>query len=145
EELRSDIARRQERWTDIESAQKGMKKSAGPKLVHSEADMAIRVVRDIFNEDFERLVVSGDQAWSQISNYVEQVAPDLMKKLEKWTSQDDIFAAHRIDEQLAKAMDRKVFLPSGGSLVIDRTVAMTVVDVNTGRFTGTGGRSEERR
>lgn len=143
EELRSDIDRLQKRWTDIESAQKGMKKSAGPKLVHSEADMAIRVVRDIFNEDFERLVVSGDQAWSQISNYVEQVAPDLMKKLEKWTSQDDIFAAHRIDEQLAKAMDRKVFLPSGGSLVIDRTEAMTVVDVNTGRFTGTGGTLEE--
>lgn len=143
EELRSDIERLQKRWTDIESAQKGMKKSAGPKLVHSEADMAIRVVRDIFNEDFERLVVSGDQAWSQISNYVEQVAPDLMNKLEKWTSQDDIFAANRIDEQLAKAMDRKVFLPSGGSLVIDRTEAMTVVDVNTGRFTGTGGTLEE--
>jgi len=143
DELRSDIERLQKRWTDIEAAQKGIKKSAGPKLVHSEADMAIRVVRDIFNEDFEKLVVSGDEAWGQISNYVEQVAPDLTSKLSQWASNEDIFAAHRIDEQLAKAMDRKVYLPSGGSLVIDRTEAMTVVDVNTGRFTGTGGTLEE--
>src|SRR5690625_1277586 len=143
DELRSDIQRLQKRWQDIESSQKGIKKSAGPKLVHSEADMAIRVVRDIFNEDFEKLVVSGDEAWGQISNYVEQVAPDLSTKLSQWASNEDIFAAHRIDEQLAKAMDRKVYLPSGGSLVIDRTEAMTVVDVNTGRFTGTGGTLEE--
>src|SRR5690625_4812206 len=120
-----------------------MKKSAGPKLVHSDADMAIRVVRDIFNEDFEKLVVSGDQAWEEISTYVEQVASDLSSKLSQWASKEDIFAAHRIDEQLAKAMDRKVYLPSGGSLVIDRTEAMTVVDVNTGKFTGTGGTLEE--
>src|SRR5690625_3464174 len=143
DELRSDIQRLQKRWQDIEASQKGIKKSAGPKLVHSEADMAIRVVRDIFNEDFEKLVVSGDEAWGQISNYVEQVAPDLSTKLSQWASNEDIFAAHRIDEQLAKAMDRKVYLPSGGSLVIDRTEAMTVVDVNTGRFTGTGGTLEE--
>jgi len=143
EELRADIDRLQKRWRDIESAQKGVKKSAGPKLVHSEADMAIRVVRDIFNEDFEKLVVSGGEAWNQISNYIEQVAPDLSTKLSKWDADEDIFAAHRIDEQLAKAMDRKVYLPSGGSLVIDRTEAMTVVDVNTGRFTGTGGTLEE--
>src|SRR5690625_2421218 len=143
EELRADIERLQKRWRDIESSQKGMKKSAGPKLVHSEADMAIRVVRDIFNEDFEKLVVSGDQAWEEISTYVEQVASDLTSKLSQWASKEDIFAAHRIDEQLAKAMDRKVYLPSGGSLVIDRTEAMTVVDVNTGRFTGTGGTLEE--
>src|SRR5690625_649684 len=143
DELRSDIQRLQKRWQDIEASQKGIKKSAGPKLVHSEADMAIRVVRDILNEDFEKLVVSGDEAWGQISNYVEQVAPDLSTKLSQLASNEDIFAAHRIDEQLAKAMDRKVYLPSGGSLVIDRTEAMTVVDVNTGRFTGTGGTLEE--
>src|SRR5690625_4977531 len=143
EELRADIERLQKRWRDIESAQKGMKKSAGLKLVHSEADMAIRIVRDIFNEDIEKLVVSGDQAWEEISTYVEQVASDLTSKLSQWASKEDIFAAHRIDEQLAKAMDRKVYLPSGGSLVIDRTEAMTVVDVNTGRFTGTGGTLEE--
>src|SRR5690625_2735441 len=70
EELRADIERLQKRWRDVESSQKGMKKSAGPKLVHSEADMAIRVVRDIFNEDCEKLVVSGDQAWEDISTYV---------------------------------------------------------------------------
>src|SRR5690625_6892140 len=105
--MRNAIKCLQTCWQDIESSQKGIKKSAGPKLVHSEADMAIRVVRDIFNEDFEKLVVSGDEAWGQISNYVEQVAPDLSTKLSQWASNEDIFAAHRIDEQLAKAIDRK--------------------------------------
>ena len=105
--------------------------------------MAIRVVRDIFNDDFSSLVVEGDEAWSTISSYIDELAPDLAQKVTRWESDTDVFAAHRIDEQLAKGMDRKVWLPSGGSLVIDRTEAMTVVDVNTGKFTGSGGTLEE--
>ena len=112
-------------------------------LLHGEPDLTVRVVRDVFNEDFTTLVVSGDEAWGEISQYVEDVAPDLAPRLQRWTAEDDVFAAHRIDEQLAKAMDRKVWLPSGGSLVIDRTEAMTVVDVNTGKFVGSGGNLEE--
>ena len=96
----------------------------------------MRVVRDVFNEDFTKLVVSGEEAWSTISDYVHHVADDLSGRLTKWTGERDVFAHYRIDEQLTKAMDRKVWLPSGGSLVIDRTEAMTVVDVNTGKFTG---------
>ena len=105
--------------------------------------MTVRVVRDIFNEDFSKVVVSGDEAWETIHGYVAHVAPDLADRLSKWTSEVDVFATYRIDEQLAKALDRKVWLPSGGSLVIDRTEAMVVVDVNTGKFTGQGGNLEE--
>jgi ribonuclease E len=140
EELSADIARLTERWTAIQAKAAN---SQAPCLLKGEPDVAIRVVRDVFNDDFKRLIVSGENAWSQLKSYVGEVAPDLMARMELWTGQGDIFAAHRIDEQIAKAMDRKVWLPSGGSLVIDRTEAMTVVDVNTGRFTGTGGTLEE--
>jgi ribonuclease E len=112
-------------------------------MLYAEPDLTIKVVRDVFNEDFSKLVVSGEEAWDTIEAYVTYVAPDLVDRLEKWTSETDIFAAQRLDEQIHKALDRKVFLPSGGSLVIDRTEAMTVVDVNTGKFTGSGGNLEE--
>ncbi len=140
EELERDVARLRAQWEDI--ARKATAVNA-PALLYGEPDLAIRVVRDIFNEDFARLVVSGDEAWDTLQSYIGHVAPDLVPRLERWTGQDDIFAANRIDEQLAKALDRKVWLPSGGSLVIDRTEAMTVVDVNTGKFTGAGGNLEE--
>ncbi|PTT67244.1 ribonuclease E/G, partial [Arthrobacter sp. HMWF013] len=111
--------------------------------LYGEPDLTIKVVRDVFNEDFSKLIVSGEEAWDTIEAYVTYVAPDLVGRLEKWTKDQDIFAAWRIDEQIHKALERKVFLPSGGSLVIDRTEAMTVVDVNTGKFTGSGGNLEE--
>ena len=100
------------------------------------------MVRDLFTEDFAKLVVSGDDAWDMVDAYVEHVAPDLAERLERYSG-DDVFARYRIDEQIAKGLDRKVWLPSGGSLIIDRTEAMTVVDVNTGKFTGSGGNLEE--
>ncbi|WP_123370012.1 Rne/Rng family ribonuclease [Cellulomonas sp. PhB150] len=140
EELRADIARLQSQWDAIE---KKSKTASAPALLQGEPDMAIRVVRDIFNDDFGSLVVQGDEAWSTISQYIDELAPDLAQKISKYTGTGDVFSAHRIDEQLAKGMDRKVWLPSGGSLVIDRTEAMTVVDVNTGKFTGSGGTLEE--
>ncbi|WP_086558842.1 Rne/Rng family ribonuclease, partial [Streptomyces africanus] len=141
DELRRDVERLQGQWEEIQK--KAKNGGNAPTLLYGEPDMTVRVVRDIFNEDFSKVVVSGDEAWQTIHGYVSHVAPDLAERLQKWTSEVDVFATYRIDEQLAKALDRKVWLPSGGSLVIDRTEAMVVVDVNTGKFTGQGGNLEE--
>ncbi|WP_062204661.1 Rne/Rng family ribonuclease [Demequina salsinemoris] len=140
EELRADVDRLKRQWQTIQD-EAGSGKA--PKLLRGEPDMAIRVVRDIFNEDFDSLTIQGDDTWNSLSMYVHQVAPDLAERLHKYTAEGDVFADCRIDEQLAKGMDRKVWLPSGGSLVIDRTEAMTVIDVNTGKFVGKGGTLEE--
>ncbi|WP_323368734.1 Rne/Rng family ribonuclease [Ornithinicoccus halotolerans] len=139
-ELRADVERLTGLWERIQGKQRS---ASAPALLHGEPDMTVRVIRDVFNEDFSRLVVAGDQAWQEVKDYVDTVAPDLSERLEKWTGTEDVFTHHRITEALAKAMDRKVWLPSGGSLVIDRTEAMTVVDVNTGKFVGSGGNLEE--
>ncbi|WP_410176810.1 Rne/Rng family ribonuclease [Wenjunlia vitaminophila] len=140
EELSRDVARLQAQWEEI---QKKAASGNAPSLLYGEPDMTVRVVRDIFNEDFSKVIVSGDEAWETIHDYVSHVAPDLADRLQRWTSEVDVFATYRIDEQLLKALDRKVWLPSGGSLVIDRTEAMVVIDVNTGKFTGQGGNLEE--
>ncbi|MGN6331707.1 MAG: Rne/Rng family ribonuclease, partial [Motilibacteraceae bacterium] len=140
EEIARDVARLQAQWEDISRKAKA---ANPPSLLYGEPDLTTRVVRDVFNEDFTKLVVSGDEAWATVQPYVEHVAPDLAERLERWEGERDVFAAHRIDEQLAKALDRKVWLPSGGYLIIDNTEAMTVVDVNTGKFTGKGGNLEE--
>jgi ribonuclease E len=139
EELSRDVARLKAQWEDIE---KKAKSGSAPALLYGEPDLAVRVLRDVFNEDVKAVIVSGDDAWDMVQPYVAHVAPDLLDRVGKWTEEGDAFAAHRIDEQLAKALDRKVWLPSGGSLVIDRTEAMTVIDVNTGKFTGSGGNLE---
>ncbi|MDX3507128.1 Rne/Rng family ribonuclease, partial [Streptomyces sp. ATCC51928] len=143
DELRRDVERLQQQWADIQKKAKGTSGSNAPTLLYGEPDMTVRVVRDIFNEDFSKVIVSGDEAWETIHGYVSHVAPDLTERLSRWTSEVDVFATYRIDEQLMKALDRKVYLPSGGSLVIDKTEAMVVVDVNTGKFTGQGGNLEE--
>jgi ribonuclease E len=140
EALEADVERLKAQWAEISSA---AKTASPPALLYSEPDLAIKVVRDIFNEDVARLIVSGDTAWTSLSAYIGAVAPDLADRLRHWVEPKDLFAEYRVDEQLMKALDRKVHLPSGGSLVIDRTEAMTVVDVNTGKFTGQGGNLEQ--
>ncbi|MGN9788294.1 Rne/Rng family ribonuclease [Nonomuraea sp. ZG12] len=141
EELARDVARLSAQW---EAIQKKAKNASPPELLSAEPDLTVRVVRDVFNEDFTSLVVQGEGAWETVDEYVQYVAPHLGERLSKWDGeQGDVFESYRIDEQLSKAMERKVWLPSGGSLVIDRTEAMTVVDVNTGKFTGQGGNLEE--
>jgi len=140
EELGRDVARLAAQWTDIEAKSKT---ASPPTMLYGEPDISIKVVRDIFNEDVKKLIVSGADAWETVEQYVSYVAPDLADRLEKYVGATDVFAEYRIDEQIAKALDRKVYLPSGGSLVIDRTEAMTVVDVNTGKFIGQGGNLEQ--
>ena len=145
EQLTSDVERLVAQWEAIEKKASSVMKGSGkaPVLLKGEPELAVRVIRDVFNEDFRKLIVSGDRTWSTISQYIDEVSPDLAERLEHWTGPEEVFAAHRVDEQLAKGFDRKVWLPSGGTLVIDRTEAMTVIDVNTGRFTGAGGTLEE--
>ncbi len=149
DDIRVDVNRLQERWNQVEArAAETKKKAAGAAIaLYEEPDVLVKVIRDLFNEDFSGLIVSGDDAWNTINDYVNSVAPELVPRMTKYqpASPDgpDVFAVHRIDEQLTKALDRKVWLPSGGTLVIDRTEAMTVVDVNTGKFTGSGGNLEQ--
>ena len=142
EELERDVIRLKAQWEDIETKASASGTNA-PALLYSEPDLTVRVIRDIFNEDFNKMIVSGDVAWDDINNYLGHIAPELTAKIEKWTGARELFSEHRIEEQLAKAFDRKVYLPSGGSLVIDRTEAMIVIDVNTGKFIGKGGNLEE--
>jgi ribonuclease E len=140
EQLTLDVQRLQQQWAEIE---KKVKKGNAPVLLHSEPDLLVKIVRDVFNEDFQKMVISGGDSYEVISEYLQGVAPDLLERVEIYKGEKDIFDEYRIGEQIAKALDRKVYLPSGGSLVIDRTEAMTVVDVNTGKFVGSGGNLEE--
>lgn len=138
--IEQDVQRLQSLWEDISQ---GSTSANPPTLLYAEPDIAIKVVRDIFNEDVTKMIVSGDTVWTTVDAYISAVAPDLLDRLEHWNKNTDIFTELRVDEQILKALDRKVYLPSGGSLVIDRTEAMTVVDVNTGKFTGSGGNLEQ--
>jgi Rne/Rng family ribonuclease len=142
EELTNDVARLKAQWEDIYDKSENLNFHA-PALLLSEPDLAVRVIRDIFNEDFGTLIIQGNEAFTEISEYLGSIAPELVSKINQYAGNGDLFADYRVEEQLAKAFDRKVYLPSGGSLVIDRTEAMIVVDVNTGKFIGKGGNLEE--
>ncbi|WP_153001316.1 Rne/Rng family ribonuclease [Microbacterium testaceum] len=140
EQLTRDVQRLTSQWEHVSSQ---LQTIQAPALLHSEPDLLVKIVRDVFNEDFTRMLIQGDEALQTISNYLAGVAPDLLERVEKYEGEQDPFDAFRVTEQIEKALDRKVWLPSGGSLVIDRTEAMTVVDVNTGKFVGSGGNLEE--
>ncbi len=142
EELTNDVARLKAQWDDIYAKSENPNFHA-PAVLLSEPDLAVRVIRDIFNEDFRTLIIQGDEAFTEIHDYLGSIAPELVTKIQRYTGTGDLFADYRVEEQLAKAFDRKVYLPSGGSLVIDRTEAMIVIDVNTGKFIGKGGNLEE--
>lgn len=141
EQIRDDVARLTKQWADIEVKQTQTK--SAPVLLRGEPELAVRVVRDIFNEDFSKLIIEGRETFGTVKEYVDELSPELSDRVEQWVGTEDAFHAHRIDEQLAKGMDRKVWLPSGGTLIIDRTEAMTVIDVNTGKYIGAGGTLEE--
>lgn len=140
EQLTLDVQRLISQWAEISRA---VETQPAPALLHSEPDLLLKIVRDVFNEDFHKLVIEGDDALETISGYLGAVAPDLVERVQKHESERDSFDEFRVSEQIDKALERKVWLPSGGSLIIDRTEAMTVVDVNTGKFVGSGGNLEE--
>ena len=141
EQIRDDVRRLSKQWDDIESKLSSTKNA--PVLLRGEPELAVRVVRDIFNEDFAELIIEGSETYETVKAYVDELSPELSDRVTKWVGTEDVFHAYRVDEQLAKGMDRKVWLPSGGTLIIDRTEAMTVIDVNTGKFIGAGGTLEE--
>ena len=141
EQICDDVRRLSKQWDDIESKLSSTKNA--PVLLRGEPELAVRVVRDIFNEDFAELIIEGGETYETVKAYVDELSPELSDRVTKWVGTDDVFHAYRVDEQLAKGMDRKVWLPSGGTLIIDRTEAMTVIDVNTGKFIGAGGTLEE--
>ena len=144
-ELVRDVNRLKAQWEDIE---RKVKAGTAPQLLYGEPDLTVRIVRDLFTEDFSEMIIQGtgsqSDAYEAVEAYVSHVAPHLQDRMRRWDPEadGDLFAAYRLDEQIAKGLERKVFLPSGGSLVIDRTEAMTVIDVNTGKFTGSGGNLE---
>ncbi|PRB65789.1 ribonuclease E/G [Microbacterium sp. MYb45] len=140
DQLTRDVQRLTAQW---EHVQKQVENQQAPALLHAEPDLLVKIVRDVFNEDFTKMLIQGEDAQQTIRAYLESVAPDLLERVEAYEEEADPFDAFRITEQIEKALDRKVWLPSGGSLVIDRTEAMTVVDVNTGKFVGSGGNLEE--
>jgi ribonuclease E len=140
DQLTRDVQRLTTQWEHIS---KQVQSIQAPALLHSEPDLLVKIVRDVFNEDFSKMLIQGEDAHHTITKYVESVAPDLLERIEAYEGDADPFDQFRVTEQIEKALDRKVWLPSGGSLVIDRTEAMTVVDVNTGKFVGSGGNLEE--
>ncbi|MBB5843529.1 ribonuclease E [Conyzicola lurida] len=140
EQLTLDVSRLTNQWAEISRL---IETANAPALLHSEPDLLVKIIRDVFNEDFHKLVIDGDDAQEIIQSYLNGVAPDLIDRVERFEGTNDPFDVYRVNEQIEKALDRKVWLPSGGSLVIDRTEAMTVVDVNTGKFVGSGGNLEE--
>ncbi len=140
DQLTRDVQRLTSQWEHISSQVESIQ---APALLHSEPDLLVKIVRDVFNEDFSKMLIQGEEAYQTITSYLTGVAPDLLERIEKYEDDQDPFDRFRVTEQIEKALDRKVWLPSGGSLVIDRTEAMTVVDVNTGKFVGSGGNLEE--
>ena len=140
DQLTRDVQRLTSQWEHIS---KQVETQQAPYLLHAEPDLLVKIVRDVFNEDFSKMLIQGEDAYQTITAYLAGVAPDLLERVEKYDDEQDPFDRFRVSEQIEKALDRKVWLPSGGSLVIDRTEAMTVVDVNTGKFVGTGGNLEE--
>lgn len=140
EQLTLDVQRLTNQWAEISHQVETVQ---APALLHSEPDLLIKIIRDVFNEDFHKLVIEGEDARQTIEGYLRAVAPDLIDRVSSYDEPVDSFDQYRVSEQIEKALDRKVWLPSGGSLVIDRTEAMTVVDVNTGKFVGSGGNLEE--
>ena len=147
EAIQKDLESLVKQWDRIEAKREEYLHGKRPKLLQGEPDVAIRVVRDIFNDDFQKLIVEGEGVHQRINEYLEMMAPDLLSKVEYWDPAEhegkDIFDKWQIDSQLRKGMERQVYLQSGGSIVIDRTEAMTTIDVNTGRFIGRGKSLEE--
>jgi ribonuclease E len=139
EELAADISRLTKQWEAInEQAAKG----DAPTLIHREPELLIKVIREHFTADFRKLMIDDKASYDTVIDYLQSTAPDLVSKVHLYEDEIALFDRYHVDDQLKKALDRRVFLPSGGHLVIDRTEALTVIDVNTGKFVGSSNLEE---
>jgi ribonuclease E len=132
-DLERDLERVLETWNEIEKKRKNAK---APALLYEEPELELRIIRDLFNREVQRCVVDDRDLENKLRDYIRATTPDLDHRLELYTGDLPIFEEYRIVEQIRKSLDRRVWLPSGGHLVVDRTEAMTVIDVNTGKFVG---------
>ncbi|HET7487635.1 MAG TPA: Rne/Rng family ribonuclease [Acidimicrobiales bacterium] len=142
DELSRDVAQLLGQWQRIEAA---TKRTAAPALLHREPDMAVRVIREEFNHDYRGVVIDDETLFREVREYVESISPELADRVEYFDEKADglpVFERYHVHEQLHRALDRKVWLPSGGSLIIERTEALTVIDVNTGKNVGTSNLEE---
>ena len=133
EELRADVERLRQVWEDI-CAKKA--EGGAPRLLYEEPDLVTRVVREHFTGDFRRLMIDDPAVCGAVVDYLEATDPDLVPRVHEYRDEIPLFERFHVQDQLRKALDRKVWLPSGGHIVVDRTEALTVIDVNTGRFVG---------
>jgi ribonuclease E len=133
EELRADVERLRQVWDDISAK---IPQGGAPRLLYEEPDLVLRVVREHFTGDFKRLMVDDPEVCRAVVGYLEATDPDLVARVHEYRDENPLFERFHVQDQLRKALDRKVWLPSGGHIVIDRTEALTVIDVNTGRFVG---------
>jgi ribonuclease E len=139
EEIAADIGRLHKAWEQIVTDSEG---AGAPRLVYAEPAMLIRVIREHFTGDFKRMLIDDPGALEQVNAYLRSTAPDLVAKVSMYQDEMALFERYHVEDQLRKALDRRVYLPSGGHLVIDRTEALTVIDVNTGKFVGSSSLEE---
>jgi ribonuclease E len=139
EEIAADISRLLKIWGQITEQVKG---GGAPRVVYTEPDLLIRVIREHFTPEFRRMMIDDRVAYEQVLDYLRATAPDLVSKVQMYEDELSLFERFHVEDQLRKALDRRVYLPSGGHLVIDRTEALTVIDVNTGKFVGSSSLEE---
>ncbi|MGH2729776.1 MAG: Rne/Rng family ribonuclease [Actinomycetota bacterium] len=132
-DLTRDLERLLQTWDEISAK---VDKAKAPALVYQEPELELRVIRDLFNRDVSKCIVDDPALESKLRSYIRRTTPDLDHRLELYEGDLPIFEHYRVAEQIRKSLDRKVWLPSGGHIVIERTEAMTVIDVNTGKFVG---------
>jgi len=142
DELRRDMSSLLELWEEIDRA---AQRTKTPTLLHCEPEMAVRIIREEFNSNYRGVVIDDHDLYEEVRAYVASISPELADRVEYYDTDEDplpIFERFHVHEQLHKALDRKVWLPSGGSLIIERTEALTVIDVNTGKNVGTSNLEE---
>ncbi len=141
-ELRADMTRLLDQWNAIEAK---AKKAQGPALLYREPELAVRVIREEFNAEYRGVVIDDQRLYDDVKDYVSAFNPELADRVEFYDAAEEglpMYERFHIHEQLHKALDRKVWLPSGGSLIIEHTEALTVIDVNTGKNVGTSNLEE---